>query len=81
MVSHAVELGRLLDYRCVPERPSPSGCDREIVRFCLVRCWMHRRAAGCWLVGRGSVLVRWLEHGEKELDSGLVEGLVGLEEA
>jgi hypothetical protein len=42
---------------------------------------MHRRAAGCWLVDRGLVLARWQERGEKELGSGWVEGLVGLEEA
>lgn len=42
---------------------------------------MHRRAAGCWLVGLDLVLIRWQEHGEKELDSGWAEDLVGLEEA
>ena len=42
---------------------------------------MRRRAAGCWLVGRGLVLVRWQEHEEKELGFGWAEILVGLEEA
>lgn len=42
---------------------------------------MRLRAAGCWLVGLDSVLTRWQEQVEKELDSGWAEDSVGLEEA